>query len=620
VFRTLVYCVVLIAAAVCCSRLIAGERYALLVGVRSYSKTELTSLRFTEQDITELQKVLLAGGYQKDNVVLMTQTLGAEDTRFLPIAANIRDELDLLMKEVGQDDHLLIAFAGHGVQFSGDKDIFFCPADAKLADKTRLVSLGEIYAKLKDSPAATKVLLVDACRNDPQAGVKRGEVNLEPVGSRKFVAPPQGVAALFSCRATESAFEDPDLKHGIFFYHVIKAMKADGDLNKDGNVSLTELELATFGEVQKHARVKYGTPQTPERRGDTSGEITLVSLPRKLAPPIPMFPIPAVPSFPRPIVKRKPTPLQAPFDTAAIEEKRADWVKYLGLGSTTETNSAKMVLALIPPGRFIMGAPISERGREEDETQHGVTLSDPFFMGVTEVTLGQFRQFVKEKPYVPDSVRSGGQGWSLSDKKFLDRNTAYSWEKTGFAQTDAHPVVNVTHKDATEFCDWLTRKEGKKYRLPTEAEWEYACRAGTKTAFSSGDSPEGLVAVGNVVDASAKEQFPNWTALAGRDGFVFTAPVGRFRPNNFGLYDMHGNVWEWCQDWYHDKYYLQFRTIDAVNPQGDSSERTRRVLRGGSWQFLVKGRSADRYFGHPGDIYLNNGFRVVCEIDVKPAP
>ena len=130
-------------------------------------------------------------------------------------------------------------------------------------------------------------------------------------------------------------------------------------------------------------------------------------------------------------------------------------------------------------------------------------------------------------------------------------NEKYSWRNAGFEQTDEHPVVCMSWNDAVEFCKWLSRKEGKTYRLPTEAEWEYACRAGTTTRYYSGDDPETLAKVGNVADAAAKAKFPEWTwTIKASDGYVFTAPVGRFKPNAFGLYDMHGNAGQWCADWY----------------------------------------------------------------------
>ncbi len=112
-------------------------------------------------------------------------------------------------------------------------------------------------------------------------------------------------------------------------------------------------------------------------------------------------------------------------------------------------------------------------------------------------------------------------------------------------------MVNVSWNDAVAFCKWLSKKEGNTYRLPTEAEWEYACRAGTTTRYYSGDDPETLAKVGNVADATAKAKFPDWKyTIKASDGYVFTSPVGSFQPNAFGLYDMHGNAWQWCADWY----------------------------------------------------------------------
>ena len=145
-------------------------------------------------------------------------------------------------------------------------------------------------------------------------------------------------------------------------------------------------------------------------------------------------------------------------------------------------------------------------------------------------------------------------------KKEFDFNEKYSWRNTGFEQTDEHPVVNVSWNDAVAFCKWLSKKEGKTYRLPTEAEWEYACRAGTTTRYYSGDDPETLAKVGNVADAALKAKFPDWKyTIKASDGYVFTAPVGKFKPNAFGLYDMHGNAWQWCADWYGEEYYCASR-------------------------------------------------------------
>ncbi len=175
-------------------------------------------------------------------------------------------------------------------------------------------------------------------------------------------------------------------------------------------------------------------------------------------------------------------------------------------------------------------------------------------------------------------------------------------------QTDEHPVVVVSWNDVQAFIAWLSRKEGKAYRLPTEAEWEYACRSGTTTHYASGDEREGLASVGNTADATAKEKFPamNWT-LASPDGYAYTAPAGRFRPNAFGLFDMHGNVWEQCSDGYSADYYKQSPVNDPSGAVGASY----RVMRGGSWDcWSGHCRSAIRVRCGPDSRGISLGFRL----------
>jgi formylglycine-generating enzyme required for sulfatase activity len=169
----------------------------------------------------------------------------------------------------------------------------------------------------------------------------------------------------------------------------------------------------------------------------------------------------------------------------------------------------------------------------------------------------------------------------------------------------------LSWNDAVAFCHWLSEKEGKKYRLPTEAEWEYCCRAGTTTRFTGGNSPNDLVRYGNVFDEGAKAYLTTMKVLPGlRDGYGFPAPVGRYRANAFGIYDMHGNVWEYCSDWYSDNYYASSPTDD---PQGPA-QGVYRVLRGGGWNGdPVLARSSDRFRFRPDQCDSSSGFRVVRE-------
>ena len=278
----------------------------------------------------------------------------------------------------------------------------------------------------------------------------------------------------------------------------------------------------------------------------------------------------------------------------------------LGLG-----DGVTMELVRIQGGKFQMGSPPSEKERLEDEDQHTVEITRDFYLGKYEVTRGQFRAFVKDTGYrtEPQTDGEGGWGYDEDTRKIEGRRPKYSWESTGFAQTDEHPVVNVTLNDANAFCRWLAQRTKKAVRLPTEAEWEYACRAGSATRFYSGEDAETLAKVGNVADGTAKEKFPDWqSTIAAKDGYVFTAPVGQFRANRFGLYDMHGNVWEWCQDWLGP-----YRNLSAKDPVQDSiKDKGVRVMRGGSWGKRIPQicSAARRFSGAPRSRDLDVGFRV----------
>ena len=260
-------------------------------------------------------------------------------------------------------------------------------------------------------------------------------------------------------------------------------------------------------------------------------------------------------------------------------------------------NSFGMELQLIPAGEFDMGnrltaeelAVLFESNPEDFENEfprHRVGITKPFYLGKHEVTVGQFRKFIDGSGYRTNAKTDGegGFGWSEREATFIGRDPKYNWQETGFPQNDQHPVVNVSWNDAVAFCEWLTRKEGTRYRLPTEAEWEYACRAGTTSLFWHGDDPAELARIGNVADGTAKARFSDWTTITERDGYVFSAPVGQFQPNPFGLYDMHGNVWEWCQDWYDADYYANSAHTDPQGPLSGFS----RLARGGSWGFYVR--------------------------------
>ena len=304
-------------------------------------------------------------------------------------------------------------------------------------------------------------------------------------------------------------------------------------------------------------------------------------------------------------------------------------------------NSIGMPFVLVPAGSFRMGSDESpeslardfpgvptERFRQLDDEApvHRVVITRPFWFGRTEVTVGQFRRFLAASGYVPESVRDGTGGYGYNPAydpattargdNFEGRDPKYSWNSPGFPQTDAHPVVNVTWNDAVAMAEWLSRSEGRRYRLPSEAEWEYACRAGTRTRYYSGDDPRSLLGTANVFDEDAAVNWPQWLkmALPAHDGHAFTAPAASLRPNAFGLYDMVGNVWEWTADWYGEDYYAVSPAIDPTGP----ADGNVRVRRGGSWHtWPFYARCSFRNWNTATTRYTLVGVRLLIETEAS---
>jgi formylglycine-generating enzyme required for sulfatase activity len=291
--------------------------------------------------------------------------------------------------------------------------------------------------------------------------------------------------------------------------------------------------------------------------------------------------------------------LLAPFDEETAKTAQQQWAKRLN-SEVVETNSIGMKLTLIPPGEFTMGSPETESGRDVREKQHCVKIAAPFSLGVYHVTYGDFLTFYHAAEYKTEAETDGKGGWGFHSNGDFGQKPEYTFRSWGRKQTDDRPVVNVSWNDAQAYCKWLRKKEGKTYRLPTEAEWEYACRAGTTTPFSFGPSLNGR-------QANYNGNHPYGTEEKGP--YVDnTTPVGKYPANAFGLYDMHGNAFQWCQDWCGDDYYSNSATDD---PQGPTHGEFR-VIRGGCWySSAVHCRSADRFSNGPANRNCYLGFRVV---------
>jgi formylglycine-generating enzyme required for sulfatase activity len=325
-----------------------------------------------------------------------------------------------------------------------------------------------------------------------------------------------------------------------------------------------------------------------------------------------------------------PAPAIAPFDANEARAYQAAWAKYLGT-PVERMNSVGMTLTLIPPGEFLMGSTPEQmaEARKIAETdvhpeknywariqleapQHRVRLTRPYRLGATEVTLGQFKKFVEATQYVTEAEQFGfgDSAHAKANDQVKARYHGLSWRSPSYPVTDDSPVTQVTWNDAVRFCNWLSGKEklkscyrqdaragwvavvsGTGYRLPTEAEWEFACRAGTTTQFSFGDNVASLDRYAWILE----------------NAHGAPRAVGLKLSNPFGLFDVHGNATEWCQDFYRSSYDLKSSPNDPAGPPPSGSH----IMRGGNADSLVvNSRAATRLSGAPIARQKAMGFRV----------
>lgn len=353
---------------------------------------------------------------------------------------------------------------------------------------------------------------------------------------------------------------------------------------------------------------------------------------------------------------RAPEAPTFPFDAEAARAYQRAYAKWTGLPAEI-TNRQGMTFVLVPPGQFVIGSPKDEPGHAEsafDESQRPVWLTRPFYLSKHETTVGQFRRFVEATGYVTDGEKNGG-GHAHDAKAVWKHRPGTSWRKPGYAgpfeMQDRHPVVHVSHSDAKVFCRWLEgnrsdpeqgaakpraattpqaanetlagRSVGPQYDLPSEAQWEWACRAGSGTRFWWGADVDATGKMANVGDRTLKKVHPDWPReiMPMDDGHAFPAPVGSFRANAFGLHDMLGNVWEFCST-----RYGTFPEVARISSEelpgpafivdpGDLDPKRGFAVRGGGWSNQPNDvRSATRNADPPHFCHSNLGFRVALQL------
>jgi formylglycine-generating enzyme required for sulfatase activity len=555
------------------------ERWAVLIGVDDYAN--LKPLRYCGADQSALRERLIDSGFRPENIILLHDK--AAENKYKPSQRNIEQQLRLVINSAEADDLLVVGFSGHGVAFEGKS--YLCPSDGLIDDTTTLISLDGVYEQLRNCAARLKCVVVDACRDDPvrggarSASVSNGTKQLAQ--SLQAIQLPEGVVLLNSCGPGEQSWEGEEFGHGVYMKYMLEGMSGPADADMDGAVSLNELQRYTSARTKSYVIGKFNQTQRPFSRHEGEADVmdfALLPVKGRLstsATPANPLPTLTTPSNPTPTFTTKGLPgLLRPNmsvrDASGNSPNPLDGVSK-DLLSTAEpiTNSIGMKLVPIPAGEFQMGFIEPDKFASGDEKPvHRVRITKPFYMGMYEVTQGQWQAVMGTTP----------------------------WKGQNLTKEDADcPATYISWDDAQTFCRKLGAQEGKAYSLPTEAQWEYACRAGTTSRFSFADESQVAdYAWSNENTYYADEKYPH--------------PVGRKKPNAWGLYDMHGNAEEWCNDFYDRFYYIGSPDEDPTGPDTG----TERVRRGGAWGFeAASNHSALRTFRPPTYVNATGGFRVV---------
>jgi len=536
-----------------------AKRLALVLGNDNY--TSVTKLQKAVNDAAAMDKELKAAGFE---VKLYTDL-------------NYRDmvkAIDTFTQSISVGDEVVVFYAGHGVQIKNGNYLLPTDIDASsesLVEKTAY-ELHELTDKLSEAKPGFTLILVDACRDNPLKKAGRSVGNSRGLGA---VEPPKGQIVIYSASRGQMALDrlsNQDTNpNGIFTREFIKRMKKPG----------LEIE-ALVREVQDAVEALAKTINHEQRPGiykEYRGSFFFY----KPDPPV--------------VIVNQPP--------------KAPIMKPGGVMVTTKDCAECPELISIPAGRFVMGALPGEEEieklnpnlRNRSQPQLEVQLQ-PFLVSRHEVTVGQYRAFAEV------TGRKNDGGCIVWNGKKTELDSSKNWQNTGFLQEDSHPVTCVSWEDASAYVQWLKKKTGKDYRLLSESEWEYAVRAGSTASRFWGEDSARSCTFANGADLKAKENIQGYQKLSVarcNDGHTYTAPVGSYRANAFGLFDMLGNVWEWTQDCWLENYL-------GANQDGKpraSGDCTIRVLRGGSWLNLPEGLRSAYRVGYSTSMRFNfTGIRI----------
>jgi formylglycine-generating enzyme required for sulfatase activity len=582
------FCLLLLAAL----RIQADEpaRIALVIGNGAYGNG---ALRNPVNDAQLLRDTLKADGFavtyladaDRSQMVRAIQTLGQQ------LAARGS-------RAVG-----LFYFSGHGVQSDGHN--FLLPVKASINSDADLlpeaVDAEWVLKQMEQAGNGLDILVLDACRDNP---LPRGTKS-ETRGMGAMAGPPHSVLAFAAdsgavaydyedgthhspyASALARYMQQPGLELKAMFDAVANSVYESTKSRRPPQIPVQTYKLVPSFYFNPGA-VRTSPPSSSQQSAQTSSHSAAST-------------VPPLASLAGAITSPGPSRSEAPKNLAATPR-----------GTVFKDCDACLEMVRVPTGSFSMGSPAGEAGHDNVEGPvHTVTISYPLAVSRYPVTRGQWNQYLQK---TGKSGSNNCRGFNQSTGGY-EQKPEYSWRNPGFPQEDSHPVVCITWEEARDYAVWLSGQTGHTYRLLSEAEYEYINRAVTHPrpgkAYFWGNDAEDSCRYANGADASAKARFSGWTTLSCEDGYVFTSPVGHFKPNAFDLYDTTGNVYSWVADCWHDSYSEAPRDGSAWTTGGDCG---RRAVRGGSWFFTPRAlRAALR--NSPFGPFFNLGFRLARTSD-----
>ena len=520
---------------------IQGNKVAILVGVSRYNQqnTGFTPLRYAAKDVEVLAKTLSTKGYE---VIKITD----HNANKALILNRIEQAAKLIKPQQGT---LVFAFSGHGYAETGQPTRLatFDTIANKLS--TTGLSVDDVVNAIRHTGVKRAMLFIDACRNNPTL-FKSGPIT----GPRKY-NPGEGIQILYSTRRADVSIEHPSLQQGVFSYFVNRGLL--GQAEEQGVVTFASLARYVEREVPLWSNRHMPVAQQPFRAvaGEQYGDFVLASRQQQVA------------RFSTSRLTREHShngrSHSHPLPGEGINHQHGGAIAARPATTTAIVNQPNILelsrdsiepeMVFIKGGTFMMGSPANEVGRGNTERQHSVTVRN-FYLGKTEVTNEEYAHCVSAGVCEPPLWQESGSKYNLqtgTDKSYR-----------GLA-SPKKPVVSVSLHNAQSYAQWLSDTTGKRYGLPTEAQWEYAARAGAQTAYPWGNQ-------------IGKNQ-ANCDGCGSQWDLRTTAPVGSFSANRFGLHDMVGNVWEWTCSAFDENYNGSEQRCVT------NSDMRKRVFRGGSW-------------------------------------